>query len=505
MKQAMIVVVAALVLVGGGTLFVLSSEQLPNLLPEVGPPIASAPNAAPSDMVVITGRVIPLNSVELNFPARGIVPEGAVSEVLVKEGDQIEQGAVLARIDARDQELRVEEANAALAQAKAGYDKLKAGATPLQIQQAQAQVAQAQAKARAATDNVLPQDIAAAQADLDAARAVLAQAQAGPNSTKLRAAQAAIDQARARLRSERDRLSADKTKAQLQMDLAANDLRTRQDTYSRIHWENQGRGPDADQQDIDREAAALREMQDAEKALEQARIGYEQAHQAEISGTAAAEAAVVTAQAALDELGSESDPAALSTARARLAQAEANMARLQGDQHSGALAAAAAEEQQAQATLDLLNTGPGELDLAGAAAQVQLAEIALKRSQLALDLTAVRAPFAGTIVKVDLKVGQLPNATAPAIVLADLSSWQVVAEDLSEIDVVRVEAGTPVTVVFDALPGTELPGKLQHVAIIGTENIETLGTSYTAHVILDQQDSRLRWNMSASVHITLPD
>jgi HlyD family secretion protein len=504
MKQAIIVVVAALALVVGGTFFVLTRDDMPNLLPELGPPVTAGPNAARPDAVVVSGRVVPLNSAELGFPTRGVVPEGAVSEVLVKEGDHVEQGAVLARIDARDLELGVEEAKAELAHAQALYDKLKAGATPLQVQQAQAQVAEAQAKARAAAAEVLPQDFAAAQAELDAARALVAQAQSGPNPSRLRAAQSDLEQARTKLQTERDRLSADKTKAQLLMEQAANNLRTRQDAYSRIHWENLGRGTDADQQNLDREAAALREMQDAEKALEQARVGYEQAQQAEVGGVAAAEAAVNGAQAALDELTSDADPASLAAARARLAHAEANMARLQGDQESGALAVATVEEQHAQSALELLSAGPDKLDLAAAAAQVQLAEIALKRSQLALELAALRAPFAGTIVNVNLKVGELPDATAPAFVVADLSAWQVVADDLSELDAVRVDTGTPVTVVFDALPGLELPGKLQRVAAIGTENFETRGATYMAYITLDRQDSRLRWNMSATVTTAPP-
>jgi HlyD family secretion protein len=289
------------------------------------------------------------------------------------------------------------------------------------------------------------------------------------------------------------------------MEQAANELRNLQDAYSRIHWENQDRGANIDQQNIDREAAALRDMQDAEKRLEQTRIAYDQAKQAEINGIAAAEAALTDAQAAHDELMAGSDRSTLAAARARVAQAEANMARLHGDQQASALAAAEAEQQQAQAVLDMLTSGPREIDLAGAAAQVQQAEVALKRSQLALDMAALRAPFAGTIVQVNLKVGEVPSVSAPAIILADLSTWQIIAEDLSELDVVRVDEGDRVIATFDALPGLELPGRVSRVAAVGEESLETRGVTYSAIITLDQMDSRLRWNMSASVNITPPD
>ena len=58
--------------------------------------------------------------------------------------------------------------------------------------------------------------------------------------------------------------------------------------------------------------------------------------------------------------------------------------------------------------------------------------------------------------------------------------------------------------LFDALPGLELPGKLQRVAAIGTENFETRGATYMAYITLDRQDSRLRWNMSATVTTAPP-
>lgn len=61
----------------------------------------------------------------------------------------------------------------------------------------------------------------------------------------------------------------------------------------------------------------------------------------------------------------------------------------------------------AQAALDELTTGPRDVDLAGRAAQVRLAQAQLKQSELALELAALRAPIAGTIVKVSIKVGEI--------------------------------------------------------------------------------------------------
>ena len=68
----------------------------------------------------------------------------------------------------------------------------------------------------------------------------------------------------------------------------------------------------------------------------------------------------------------------------------------------------------------------------------------------------VRAPFPGVITDLDLKVGEFAASGQPVITIADNSQWVVKTTDLTEIDVVNVKEGQPVTVTLDALPGVEL-------------------------------------------------
>jgi HlyD family secretion protein len=499
MKQAIVVIVGALVLLAGGTFLVLLQGQ---------PPISfqsalEAPqsDAEAGDPIVARARVEPLHSAALSFATKGIVPEGLVAEVAVAEGDKVEKGALLARIDSRELQLRLEAAKAGLAQAQANYDQLMAGASPSEIAQARAQIAQAEAKTQAAVNSVTPQDTAAAQAQLDEARANLARLESGPKGTRVRVAQAALDRARARLQSERDSLSAAKTDAQLQVEQSANALRDRQADYSRIYWENQSLAGELDQQQIDREAAAQRALQDAEKALGQAQVAYDQARQAEITDMAAAEADVQSAQAALEESMAGAESSEIAAARARVAQAEANLSSLHGGSRAAEVQAASAEVAGAQAALEQLTTGPREVDLAGRAAQVRLAQALLKQSELALELAALRAPIAGTIVKVSIKVGELPSISEPAIILADLSSAQIVTENLSENNIMHIAEGDPVMITFDALPGYKLPGRLSHISAIGESSLDSRAVTYKAIITPAWQDPRLRWNMSASVSI----
>jgi HlyD family secretion protein len=496
----LVIVVLALVLVAGGTFLVFKRGGA-----------SASPAAATPELtkivetgmpVVAKARVVPVRKVELKYPSKSSGDTELVREVLVQEGDRVEQGAPLIRLDTRDLQLRVEEAQANVAQAKANYDLLLAGASPQEIDQSHALLSQTQAKLREVKGNVTTQDITAAQRRLDEARANLSLLEAGPKNTKIQVAQSILDRAHANLQSQHDSLSAAKTNAQLRMEQAANALRDRQADYSRIHTENETLGSaQLDQQSIDRETAALHAMEDAEKALTQASVAYEQAKQAEITGVAAAEADRRSAQAALDELLAGADAGQLSAARAQVADAEANLAKLQGDQRAGSLDVASAEVMSAEANLNKITAPPRTIDLAKAQALLQQTEVARKRSELDLDLATLQAPIAGTVVNINLREGEALNPLEPAVVLADLSSWQLETEDLNEQSVVRIHEGDPVTISFDALPDFQLQGKVTRIKAIGGSTATNFNVTYTVIITPERPDQRLRWNMTASVNI----
>jgi HlyD family secretion protein len=85
------------------------------------------------------------------------------------------------------------------------------------------------------------------------------------------------------------------------------------------------------------------------------------------------------------------------------------------------------------------------------------------------------------------------------VILADLSSWQIETEDLTELNVVRVREGDAVTISFDALPGFELPGTVSAIEPLGANRQGDI--VYTVVVTPDSWDERLRWNMTATVQI----
>jgi multidrug efflux pump subunit AcrA (membrane-fusion protein) len=138
-------------------------------------------------------------------------------------------------------------------------------------------------------------------------------------------------------------------------------------------------------------------------------------------------------------------------------------------------------------------------ELAAASAQIQEAEATLKRSQLELERATLRAPMAGTVVALNVRVGQTPSLSEPAFVLADVSLWRIETSDLSERAIVQIKEGAPTTITFDALPNVSLVGKVEAIRAIGVTRPDSPDVTYTVLVTPDQQDDRLRWNMTAMV------
>jgi multidrug resistance efflux pump len=102
---------------------------------------------------------------------------GRVKEIAVHEGDRVKGGQPLIVLEPGDWPAQKEQAEAALAQAQATLDKLKAGARPEEIEQAKARAQTAEAALQEAVSGTRPEQIAAAKARLAAATLAVEKAQ----------------------------------------------------------------------------------------------------------------------------------------------------------------------------------------------------------------------------------------------------------------------------------------------------------------------------------------
>jgi RND family efflux transporter MFP subunit len=339
--------------------------------------------------VETTGKVQAEHSAKLAFKA-----PGRVARVLVEAGDLVKAGDVLVELDTSSLQRQLEEAKA------------------------QAEIARL--KLTQAKEGARPEDITAAQARLDQARASQTQVANSAASAK--------------------------EQARIAVDQAANAVQNAQDAYDRIKRQNQGRQVTEDERLA--EHKALRDLQNAQGQLEQARIKYDEAKKNETALNEAAEAQV----------------------------------------------------REAQAALDKLKAGATPQDIAILEQQYNLARMAVEDIQAQIAEARLTSPVDGTVLSIDLDEGELVGAYQPVAVVADPGSLRVKA-DIDEMDVGRVNVGQPVTITLDAYPGVPMPGRIEWLAPGAT--LKQGSTVFQATIsFTPPQGVQPREGMAANVDIT---
>jgi multidrug resistance efflux pump len=149
-----------------------------------------------------------------------------------------------------------------------------------------------------------------------------------------------------------------------------------------------------------------------------------------------------------------------------------------------------AKLDEAQRTYDRLKDGVDTQQLA-------LLEARLNSAKAGVASLLVLAPFDGTVAELNTKVGESVSAGSIAATVADFSGWLVKTTDLTELEVVNIQEGQPVTVVLDAIPDTTLKGTVQSIGKTFTEKQGDV--VYEVSVILNDTHPDTRWGMTAVV------
>lgn len=309
--------------------------------------------------------------------------------------------------------------------------------------------------------------LAQARVSLEISQAQLAKLETPPDPTDILAAQAAVEVAQAgvagadaALRSAqagyRD-LVAGPSEAQRTVNLAQvrqaeATLRTAQQAYNQVRFmPNIGELPQSTE-------------------LERATIAYE----------------VAKAQAALtDEPASQAQVAA---ALNQIAQAEVQLRQAQSNVVT------------ARNNLKTLLEGPSDNDLTIARAQVRQTQLNQLQTETGLSSAQLRSPIDGVVSQVNIRQGELAGGGAlPALVLTDLSSFHMTVL-VDEIDVRQVQVGQPARLSVDALPDSELTGRVTKISPTAS-NIGGV-IAYEITVTPDATAAPLRAGMSATAIIT---
>jgi HlyD family secretion protein len=403
--------------------------------------------------VEASGRVVSLSEARLAFD----VP-GRIAAVLVKEGQQVQKGEALVRLETATPERAVESAEQTLAMQEANLAELQRGASAEEIAAAEAAVASAQAQLDQLLNGPRPEEIAAAEANLKAAQASLWAAAEQRDQIVAGATEAEIAAARAQVAS-----------AQTQQKVA-------RDAHDRTMACRTVTLPTGEEQEI---------CPGLGTAEEQARYNLH-----------AADEALAAAQAQLDQLlagpteeQSNAAQANVSAATAQRDAAQAQLDLLRAGSTPAQIAAARAQLAQAQASLETLRRGASEERLAVAAAQVEQARIALKEARDNLAGATLSAPFDGTVTRLLLEAGEWTVAGNPVATLSDLSAVEVELM-VDEIDIGQIGVGQSAVVTLETWPGRALSATVARIA--PAAEVQTGLVTYRVYLSLDAQERTIQ-------------
>jgi HlyD family secretion protein len=402
------------------------------------------------DTVAATTVTVARGPIEQNVSATGNVASerraslsfssGApVAGVSVVEGQAVQAGDELARLDTSSLEWQVARAEASLETAQARFQQAQRPASAEDLASAQAGLASAQAAYDRVAAGPLPEELAYARAAYDSARANYERVRAGPTSADLAAAQAALLNAEASLRQ-----------AQAAYDQVKN-------------LPNVGALPQS------------LNLQTATNQYNQAKANY-------------------------DSVANHPTPSELASAYAQMLQAESTLAQLRARPTASDLATAAAQVAQAEAALAQLRVLPNADALAVAQAQLAEAQVSLEQARSQLDEAVLRAPFDGVVIDVNVSPDQWVSPGSPAVVV-DSAGGLILDTSIDEVDVSELAEGQPAYLRFTALPGEVLTGTVDYIAPAAT-NIGG-AQAYDVQIGFQPGDLPIRLGMTADVQVVV--
>jgi multidrug efflux pump subunit AcrA (membrane-fusion protein) len=276
----------------------------------------------------------------------------------------------------------------------------------------------------------------------------------------------------------------------------------------------------------ERQTQALQALTDAKEALRKADIKFNNINSpASVADLNEARANYAVAKDKLEKAQDDFEPyekrsennlqrayylSRLADAQRKFDAAEKNLNKLLGgtseffeSQSEAELKIAQDRLDQAQKDYDTLMAGPDPEEMALAENRIKTAEARIKNAQAqltanqaALSDLEMKAPFDGTVGRVDIHGGEWVTPGQVILVLADLDHLRVETTDLSERDIPKVKIGQPVTVFIEAL-GQDVAGKVSEISPLA----DTLGGDvvYRTTIDLDALPPGLRSGMSVEV------
>lgn len=346
---------------------------------------------------------------------------GQVLEVLAQEGEAVQAGDVLVRLDDTLLQSQLAQALATLQQAQANYALIAAGPTPEQraatVAAAELELLQAQQALDALYENHAVQ-VAQAQKEVAVADKALDRATQALDSLQTEADQADIDAAWAALVLAKDRLE------RAEKDFKEFEKKPADDVRRALF---QSKLADA-QKHYDAVETRYNNLVGASNKLELALA------EAEVS---LCQAQLELARQRYEQVREGPDPDELKLAQARL--------------------------EAAQARLDLAQAPVSAEQLALAKAQVEVAQAAVAALQAQIDRAVIKAPMDGTVLTRSVEPGEVVLPGTPLLTLARLDQLSITVY-VPEDRYGQIRLGQTVAVIVDSFPGEEFQATVVRIA-----------------------------------------
>ena len=229
------------------------------------------------------------------------------------------------------------------------------------------------------------------------------------------------------------------------------------------------------------------------------------------------------AEALSQQASLKSAYADLASRQSELKQAQSDFARLKSlveidaisqqeyDTQATAVQTAKAAVDNARAAIDTAKAAivTANADISSQQAELRKSQTNVNTAQQDLGYTTIRAPMSGTVVSITTEQGSTVNAnqTAPTIVtLADLSTVRINAQ-ISEADVINVQAGMPVYFNIIGNPEQKFDATLKAIEPAPEQISETSSTDtaiyYIGYLEVPNPERRFRIDMTAQLYVVI--
>ena len=454
--------VAAGLLVVPTTIYIVKSRSQPKV-------DAIATMTVPVEAQNLTVRITSSGTVQpvqrVNLSPKG---SGRIAELFVEQGDRVEAGQIVARMESRDVEAQLAQAKAREASVRAKLAKIEAGNRSEDIASARARLEQAEASLAQVQAGSRVEEVAGARARLQQTQAGLQRLRAGSRVEEVSQARARLAQAQARLAdAQTGSVKQEIAQAQTQIDSskAQAELTAQRVERNRPLVEEGALAKDKLDELIKENRTAQAKLIESQKRLEQ----LQESRESQIQQL---QAAVQVEQQALKQLQNGTRSEEIAQAEAEVAEAKSKLAQVENGNRPEEIAKAEAAVAEAKSQLAAQENGSRPEEIAQAQAELAEAQAQVRFQEVQLEDTKVRAPFAGVITQRYAIQGAFVTPATSASEATSATSTSIVAlarevevlAKVPEADISQIKPGQVVEIVADAYPDKVFQGRVKLIA-----------------------------------------